>query len=88
MARYAALDKEQQDAYKASLKIYRDNYAIMKTERDEGRAEGLAEGIELGKEEERIKTMHMLKDSGFSIERIAELYKIPVTDVKRLLFPR
>lgn len=84
MARFAALDKEQQDAYKASLKIYRDNYAIMKTERDEGRAEG----IELGKEEERIKTMHMLKDSGFSIERIAELYKIPVTDVKRLLFPR
>ncbi len=38
-ARVAALSKEERIAYEASLKAYRDNHAIMETERQAGRAE-------------------------------------------------
>ncbi|MDE6273089.1 MAG: Rpn family recombination-promoting nuclease/putative transposase [Muribaculaceae bacterium] len=51
VARYGALSDKEKKAYKESLKIYRDNYAIMETERTEGRAEGLAEGLAEGRAE-------------------------------------
>ncbi|MDE6548402.1 MAG: Rpn family recombination-promoting nuclease/putative transposase [Muribaculaceae bacterium] len=45
-AKYAALTEKEKKAYRESLKVYRDNYAIAETERTLGRAEGRAEGIE------------------------------------------
>ncbi|MDE6341692.1 MAG: Rpn family recombination-promoting nuclease/putative transposase [Muribaculaceae bacterium] len=51
VARYAALTDKDKKAYRESLKVYRDNYAIMETERTEGRAEGLAEGLAKGRTE-------------------------------------
>lgn len=45
VAKYAALNDKDKKAYKESLKIYRDTYAIYKTERAEGRAEGRAEAL-------------------------------------------
>lgn len=42
-AQVAALTKEERMAYEASLKAYRDNYAIVTTERQLGFAEGVAE---------------------------------------------
>ncbi len=41
-ARVAALTKEEQVTYEASLKAYRDSYAIVTTERRLGFAEGQA----------------------------------------------
>lgn len=43
VARVAALKENERTAYNASLKAYRDAYAIAKTERTEGFAEGRAE---------------------------------------------
>ncbi len=48
VAKVAALNETQRKAYQKSLKMYRDNYAIAKTERNEGFDEGMAEGIEKG----------------------------------------
>lgn len=44
VARVAALDKKERREYEHSLKIYRDSYAILTTERREGFAEGYAIG--------------------------------------------
>ena len=51
IARVGALSESQRRAYDNSLKIYRDNYAIAETERNEGRAEGIAEGFIKGRAE-------------------------------------
>ena len=51
IARIGALSEAQRRAYDNSLKIYRDNYAIAETERNEGRAEGIAEGFIKGRAE-------------------------------------
>lgn len=45
VAQYAVLTEKERKAYKESLKVYRDNYAIAETERAEGKAEGIAEAI-------------------------------------------
>lgn len=50
VAKYAALTDRDKKAYKESLKVYRDNYAIAETERNEGRAEALAEKARQAKE--------------------------------------
>lgn len=44
VAEIAALTESQRQEYDKSLKIYRDNYAIAMTERNEGYAEGISEG--------------------------------------------
>ncbi len=58
-ARVAALSKEEQVAYEASLKAYRDSYAIATTERRlgfaEGEAKGRAEGEAKGRAEGEAK---------------------------------
>ena len=58
-ARVAALSKTEQVAYEASLKAYRDNYAIAATERQlgfaEGEAKGRAEGEAKGRAEGRVE---------------------------------
>lgn len=64
MARVAALKEEERTAYEESLKAYRDAYAIAKTERSEGFAEGRAEDIE-------SVALNMMK-SGVSDETIHE----------------
>lgn len=58
VAQYAALTEKERKAYRESLKVYRDNYAIAETERAEGRAEAIAEksqkARELGLSEDMI----------------------------------
>lgn len=44
IARVGALTDSQRRAYYQSLKIYRDNYAIAETERNQGIAEGFIKG--------------------------------------------
>lgn len=96
VAKVAALNDAELNAYNKSLKIYRDNYAIMKTERNEGYEEGIAEGIGIGeakgrvkgREEGKMETMHnnalnMLK-AGFDIDIIHEMIGLPIEEIKKL----
>ena len=84
IARIGALSEAQRRAYDNSLKIYRDNYAIAETERNEGRAEGIAEGYMKGRaEEKRTMALGLLNAgvdmkvitsvTGFTTEQLAKL---------------
>lgn len=55
VAKSRALTDRERKAYRESLKVYRDYYAIMETERSEGRAEGFAEGLAEGRAEGRAE---------------------------------
>lgn len=70
VAKFRALTDRERKAYRESLKVYRDNYAIMETERTEGRAEGLAEG--------RAQTIadktKLARDMGLPEDVIAQLF--------------
>lgn len=80
-ARVAALSVDERTEYERSLKAYRDNYAIMETERSEGRAEGLAEGLARGRAE-IVKNMFKM---GLSLDVIAEAVKLTTDKIKQIL---
>ncbi len=80
VARYAALNEKDKQAYKESLKAYRDGYAIAATERAEGRAEGLAEGIA----KERQESIRIMLSFGIPADQIAEKYGITIEEVKQI----
>ncbi len=75
-----SLSKEEQVAYEASLKAYRDSYAIATTERRLGFAEGEAKG-EMKKNLENARNFKLLgvdpaiiaKGTGLSLEEIEKL---------------
>lgn len=68
VARYAALTDKDKKAYKESLKVYRDNYAIAETERTIGRAEGRAEAI--------AEKTRVAREMGLSEEIISKLFGV------------
>ena len=71
IARIGALSESQRRAYDNSLKIYRDNYAIAETERNEGIAEGFIKGRAEGRAEgTRAIALNLLK-AGVEEELIA-----------------
>ena len=81
VARVAALDKKERREYEQSLKIYRDNYAIMATERSEGFAEGIAEG----RAEERANLIRRLMANGMSVVDIANFTGYSSNDIEKCL---
>ncbi|MDE5795446.1 MAG: Rpn family recombination-promoting nuclease/putative transposase [Muribaculaceae bacterium] len=77
VARYAALNEKDKQAYKASLKAYRDSYAIAETERAEGRAEGRAE--------EKKDIARKMLSEGYATDVISSLTGLPLTEISLLL---
>jgi predicted transposase/invertase (TIGR01784 family) len=64
-AEIAKLKPEDMKAYEESLKVYRDNYSILETAKNEGKVEGIEEGkLEVAKK--------MLKE-GLSFDLIAKV---------------
>lgn len=53
IADMAKLTREERDYYHVSLDAFRTNLAVMYHERNEGRAEGLAEGEKKGRAEQQ-----------------------------------
>ncbi len=76
VARYAALNEKDKQAYRESLKAYRDGYAIAATERAEGRAEGRAE--------ERQESIRIMLSFGIPADQIAAKYGITAEEVKEI----
>jgi len=76
-AELAVMSPKERERYEAHLKVYRDNYAAMKTAiveglakgiivgRAEGRAEGIVEGIVVGRAEGRIEAIVSLLEHRF-----------------------
>lgn len=79
VAKYTALTERDKRTYKESLKVYRDNYAIAETERNEGRAEcraeGLAEGLAKGRAETLAEKARQAKEMGIPDDVITRLFR-------------
>ena len=97
IARVGALTDSQRRAYDQSLKIYRDNYAIAETERNQGiaegfmrgRAEGRAEGEEVGRYKEKCALALKLIEGGADdnyISILTELSPEQIADLRKGLF--
>ncbi|MDE6742009.1 MAG: Rpn family recombination-promoting nuclease/putative transposase [Muribaculaceae bacterium] len=99
-ARVAALSKEERVAYEASLKAYRDNYAIAATERQlgfaegeakgraegeaKGRAEGEAKGRAEGRIEEKLATALNLKGLDIPASIIAKATGLSIEEIEKM----
>jgi predicted transposase/invertase (TIGR01784 family) len=66
IAKIARFSREERTKYEASMINKRDQYAIAKCARDEGREEGEARGMEKGREEGMEKVFSLL-ESGVSL---------------------
>ena len=77
VAQYGALNESDKIAYNHSLKAYRDAYAIYKTERNAGRAEGRAD--------ERIAIAeNLIKMNNLSDDMIAQATNLKLEEVLAL----
>ena len=76
----ASLSKEDRMKYDESIKIYRDNLAVMSFAEANGREKGRAEG----KAEEKISIARQMKAKGFPTELIAEITKLSKEDIEQL----
>ncbi len=59
--------------YEHSLKVYRDNYAISKTDQ------------KIGQEREKISVIRKLFNSGDSLDHISEITDKSIDQIKRIL---
>ena len=70
------MSKEERMKYDESIKVYRDQLAVMEFERNkglvEGRAEGLAEGRAEGLSEGKESVARNLKRMGMDVETIVK----------------
>ena len=99
-AEIANLSREEYNQYIASLNAYRDYKNSLDTARDEGKAEGLIEGMEKGRAEgkaeglnegiekgEKLKTLEIAKNAralGLSIDQIQKLTNLTKGEIEEL----
>ncbi|MDE7441737.1 MAG: Rpn family recombination-promoting nuclease/putative transposase [Muribaculaceae bacterium] len=79
-AKYAALNEKEKKAYRESLKIYRDNYAIAETERKEGREEGRKEG----REDAFRQVIKNMLGMGMDLEAVAKATGLSIQELENL----
>ena len=72
----AAMSKEDRMKYDESIKVYRDQLAMMEYERQQGKAEGKAE--------ERFKNARGMKTAGIAPDLIAQITGLPLDTIRGL----
>ena len=77
IAKYSSVEAE---AYEESLKVYRDLKNVVDTAFDEGKAEGVAEGIQ----QKALEDAKKFKDAGVALETISRCTGLPVHIVEGL----
>ncbi|WP_337626069.1 hypothetical protein [Phocaeicola sp.] len=80
----AAMSKEDRMKYDESIKVYRDQLAMMEYERQRGFTEGYAEGLAEGEAEERLKNARGMKAAGIAPDLIAQITGLPLETVEGL----
>ena len=81
IARYHRLSKEELSVYEYQEKRRLIEAENARTQRSEGRAEGLVEGERIGMQ----KAVRSMAESGYSIEAIADTLKLDVANINELL---
>ncbi|MDR1493412.1 MAG: Rpn family recombination-promoting nuclease/putative transposase [Planctomycetaceae bacterium] len=75
-AEYIKLPLNEQEIYEHDLKIYRDNYSVLKTAKDEG--------IEIGKAEGKTEIARNLKQLGIDSETISKATGLSIDEIQKL----
>ena len=100
IAEIAAMPEPQRTQYEQSLKVYRDTLSILRTERAEGRAEGIVEGRAEGRAagivegrakgraegivEGRAEVAKKMKDGGLDYNSISNYTGLTIDEIARL----
>lgn len=84
-ANIAKFNPVERQAYEDSLKYYRDLKNVTDTARDEGKEEGIEIGMALGEQKAMKKTIKALKNSGMTVELIANSLSLSEVVVLELL---
>ena len=88
IAEIAAMPEPQRTQYEQSLKVYRDTLSILRTERAEGRAEGIVEGRAEGRAEGivegRAEVAKKMKDGGLDYNSISNYTGLAIDEIARL----
>ncbi len=79
-AELARMNAGERARYEASLKIYRDNYAVLETARMEGKEEGKEEG----RAEEKVGIARNMKNGGFDSEVISKMTGLSKDEIEQL----
>ena len=72
IADIAGMSKEDRMKYDESIKVYRDQLAVMEYERLQGEAKGEAKGIAEGRAEGRAEVARNLKRMGLPVDAIVQ----------------
>ena len=87
-AELAAMSKKDRERYDSDLDVYRDNYAAFKTAEiegyDKGKAEGIEEGMEKGRKEEKIGIARNLKQMGLDPVAIAKATNLTLREIGKI----
>jgi predicted transposase/invertase (TIGR01784 family) len=83
-AEYLNYSPELQEQYQRDLKIYRDNYAVLKTAKDDGFNEGKAEGLAEGEAKGKVEVARNMKAEGLSAALISKIIGLPVPEIEKL----
>jgi predicted transposase/invertase (TIGR01784 family) len=88
IAQIARFSKEERTKYEASMINQRDQYAIVKCARDEGREEGEARGVAIGEarglEKGKSEIARNMLGEGMEPALVARYTKLPLKAVKAL----
>ena len=79
-ARIGALSEKERMPYEHSLKVYRDNYAIAQTERQQGRAEWRAEW----RAEEKFETVRNMRRPGLDNDVISKVTGLSIDEIMNI----
>ena len=82
MAKFSPVERQ---AYENSLKYYRDLKNVTDTARDEGFEEGIAIGVEKGKEEALRSMLITMQANGMAMAMIAKALSLDEATVINLL---
>ena len=84
LARIVNMNKKERDEYEACLKVYRDQYNTWNYMKERALEEGRAEGFEKGKKESLYEVAHKMKQSGMSLEVIAQCTGLSIEEIEQL----
>lgn len=80
----ASLSKEERIKYDESIKVYRDNLAVLEFAENKGRTEGRKEGRAEGEKEKGTAIASNLKQMGMSIENIQKATGLSIEEIEKL----
>ena len=85
IADVASLSKQERMKYDEGLRKYRDTISVLQGAREEGRAEGLAKGVERGEKLANIKTVKRLIVGGMDMNVIMLATGLSEEEIERII---